>query len=63
MSRLSIARLRRQVLEARAAMPPVVQVAAPGFPERVAEAHRAAEAVRATGRRAFVVLVDREDEP
>lgn len=63
MSRPNVAGLRRRLFAARASLPPVVRVADSAHPERVAEADREVEAIRATGRRAFVVLVDRDEEP
>lgn len=63
MIRPNVASLRRRLFAARANLPPVIRVVASDDPGLKAEARQAVEAVRATGRRAFVVLVDREDAP
>lgn len=60
-TRSTVARLRRQMAEYQASLPPLVCVADPDDAAQVDEARRAVEAARAAGRRGHVILVDREE--
>jgi hypothetical protein len=67
--RATISRLERSITAVRAAQPPVCMILEPRDDEpaeawraRLAEAERRIEAVKATGHRGFLIIVDREDE-
>jgi hypothetical protein len=67
--RATISRLERSIAAVRAAQPPMFVILEPHDGEpveawraRAAEAERKAEAIKASGGRAFVFIIDLEDE-
>lgn len=67
-TRATIARLRRQLAEHRASLPPVFRIleiepgeSAEAFRARVAESERGIAAVRAQGGRAFHFVIEAEE--
>lgn len=69
-SRGTVARLQRRVMAHLASLPPVCCIVEiedledrATFDARVAEAERKAAAVRASGRRAAIIVIDREVDP